>query len=265
MPARLERRQARKPPASGIQHLEHQRHRGGLSDDAPPAVLGAIRTEGWSAVRRPARTPGRLTGTGGPRSYCIKAGAEHWVCARVVPIFVAQPRSAGRLAPEHAPLRDVKLRKLRERGVGYAAPRWIGTIFSSRWHQRADLWAFHFAERDTREDGGTSEPALQDLIDLFDGAVDHGGDDLAPQIRGGSAAHNAQQIEPPPDELFGTLEEPAEANATPSTTARTRSARVVASEMWWNPARAKRSATGARSPSSQGVKITPPAPGTDAE
>jgi len=185
------------------------------------------------------------------------------VCASRTHLRCAAP--FGRLAPEHAPLRDVKLRKLRERGVGYAAPRWIGTIFSSRWHQRADLWAFHFAERDTREDGGTSEPTLQGLIDLFDGAVDHGGDDLAPQIRGGSAAHNAQQIEPPPDELFGTLEEPAEADATPSTTARTRSARVVASGMWWNPARAKRSATGARSPSSQGVKITPPAPDTDAE
>ena len=51
-----------------------------------------------------------------------------------------------------------------------------------------------------------------------------------------------------------------ELNATPSSTARTISARVVRREMLCQPPRSRWSSTGVRSPFSHGVKITPPAP-----
>ena len=92
------------------------------------------------------------------------------------------------------------------------------------------------------------------------------GVDLAPQVRGGAPADHAQRVEAALGEaLDGVVEPSAVVGHTLEHGARTRWARVVASDRLWKPPRALRSSTGDRSPASHGVNTTSPLPaGTDA-
>ncbi len=97
---------------------------------------------------------------------------------------------------------------------------------------------------------------------LLDGAVEDVGVDRAPQRRRGPAADGPDGAERAGRRTARRLGPASgELRATPSSTERTRSARVVRSDRLWNPPRARRSSTGERSPASHGVNSTRPLPG----
>ena len=93
-------------------------------------------------------------------------------------------------------------------------------------------------------------------------AVEHVGHDPAPQLRLRAAADEVAATGTARPMNFSTS--PSSQRllyATPSSTERTSSARVVASDRLCQPPRSVWSSTGVRSPFSQGVKITPLLPG----
>ncbi len=85
----------------------------------------------------------------------------------------------------------------------------VGGVGRVHLHQLAHLIKFDLPQCDAGKEGGAPQVGRDRIGDLFDGAVEHVGVDLAPQVRVGSSPDEAYGIEAPSGEFLHGLVQPS--------------------------------------------------------